>query len=186
MKDPYFLFVGRVYEGKGVHIAAQVCQELGIKLKIAGQLGDEYQDYKWPEGIEYVGYVDAKQRSDLMRNAVASFLPSMYIEPFGGVQIENLLCGTPTITTDWGAFAENNIEGVTGYRCRTFDDFINAALNCLEGKINYQDCRKQGEKFSLEAIAPKYEKFFQDVINLFTNDGWYHLTDETLLRLNKK
>lgn len=186
MKDPYFLFVGRVFEGKGVHIALQVCERLGVKLKIAGQLGEEYENYKWPDNVEYVGYIDTKQRSDLMRNAVASFLPSLYNEPFGGVQIENLLCGTPTITTDWGAFPENNIEGVTGYRCHTFDDFINAALNCLEGKIKYEDCRKQGEKFTLEQIAPKYEKFFNDVINLYENEGWYHLEDSTLERLKNR
>ena len=184
--SPYFLYVGRVYNGKGVHIAIQVCRKIGIKLKIAGQLGDEYQNYKWDDMIEYVGSVDTEQRSELMRNAIASFLPSQYVEPFGGVQIENLLCGTPTITSDWGAFAENNQNGVTGYRCRTFDDYINAALNCLEGKIKYSNCRKKGEEFSLEKIAPKYEKFFNDVLNLYENEGWYHLEEETERRLSKR
>ena len=185
MKDPYFLFVGRVYDGKGVSIAIQVCRELGVKLKVAGQLGDEYKNFPWSDQVEYVGYVTPKERSKLMRGALASFLPSMYTEPFGGVQIENLLCGTPTITTDWGAFAENNIQGVTGYRCNTFDDFINAAIDCLEGKIKYEDCRKQGENFSLEAIAPRYEKVFEDIINVYTNEGWYHLTDKTKERIKK-
>ena len=32
---PYFLFVGRVYDGKGVHIASQVCSQLNVNLKIA-------------------------------------------------------------------------------------------------------------------------------------------------------
>lgn len=184
-KDPYFLFVGRIYDGKGVNIALQVCEKLGVKLKIAGQLGDEYTNFDWPKNVELVGYVGAKERSDLMRNAVASFLPSIYIEPFGGVQIENLLCGTPTITTDWGAFAENNIQGVTGYRCRVFDDFLNAALNCLEGKINYEDCRKQGEKFSLENVAPQYERFFTDVLNIYRDNGWYAIKPGTEERIKK-
>lgn len=180
---PYFLFVGRVYDGKGVHIAAQVCNYLGVKLKVAGQLSDEYTDFDWPENIEFVGYVNREQRSELMRNAVASFLPSQYLEPFGGVQIENLLCGTPTITSDWGAFAENNIHGVTGYRCRTFDDYLNAALNCLEGKIKQEDCYKKGLEFTLENIAPKYEKFFKDVYNIYHNNGWYEIEEGTSSRI---
>lgn len=185
MKDPYFLFVGRIYEGKGIHVAIQVCEKLGVKLKVAGQIDKSYEHYQWSDKVEYVGYVGVEERKELMKNAVASFLPSMYVEPFGGVQIENLLCGTPTITTDWGAFAENNIQGVTGYRCRTFDDFVRAALDCWEGKISYADCRAQGEKFTLEAIAPKYEKFFEDVMNIYLNEGWYHLSDETKERLEK-
>jgi glycosyltransferase involved in cell wall biosynthesis len=181
--DPYFLFVGRVYDGKGVNIALQVCEKVGVKLKIAGQLDESYVGYKWPDNVEFVGHVNKEQRSELMRNAVASFLPSQYLEPFGGVQIENLLCGTPTITSDWGAFAENNIHGVTGYRCRTFNDYVKAALDCLAGKIQPCDCYAKGKEFTLESIAPKYEKFFTDVYNIYNGHGWYELTEETKSRL---
>ena len=184
--DPYFLFVGRVYDGKGVNIALQVCEKLGVKLKIAGQLDESYADYQWPDNVEFVGYVNKEQRSELMRNAVASFLPSQYLEPFGGVQIENLLCGTPTITSDWGAFAENNIQGVTGYRCRTFDDYVKAALDCLAGKIQPRDCYNKGKEFTLENIAPRYEKFFNDVYNIYTGNGWYELSEETRNVLKNK
>lgn len=182
-EEPYFLYLGRVYDGKGVNIAVQVCQKLGVKLKIAGQLDTSYEGYEWPENVEFVGYADKDRRNELMRGAVASFLPSQYMEPFGGVQIENLLCGTPTITSDWGAFAENNLQGVTGYRCRTFDDYLTAALDCFDGKISPADCREHGLKFSLEQIAPKYEKYFEDVINIFKADGWYEIRPETVARI---
>ena len=183
MKDPYFLFVGRVYNGKGVHIALQVCEKLGVKLKIAGQPNDDYTNFEWPSHVEFIGYVNKDERSELMRNAVASFLPSQYVEPFGGVQIENLLCGTPTITSDWGAFSENNINGVTGYRCRTFEDYLNAAMDCYQGKIKHENCREKGLEFTLEAIAPRYEKFFNDVTNIYTGDGWYQLSESTEKRI---
>lgn len=179
----YFCFVGRVISSKGVRIAISVCRSLGIKLKIAGQLSGEFQNFNWPDGVEFVGHVDIQQRNELMKNAIACFVPSQYVEPFGGVQIESLLCGTPTITSDWGAFAENNIHEVTGYRCRTFDDYLNAALNCLEGKINLINCRKQGLNFSLEAIAPKYEKFFNDVVNIYEGRGWNEINPDTISRI---
>ena len=34
-KDDYFLFMGRIYPGKGIDIAYQVCNKLNLKLKIA-------------------------------------------------------------------------------------------------------------------------------------------------------
>lgn len=176
-KEDYFLFLGRVYDGKGVNVAIQATQAAGVKLVIAGQKED---DYNLPSHVDYIGYADVETRKRLMSKARASFLPSMYIEPFGGVQIENLLSGTPTITTDWGSFAENNLHGITGYRCRTMGDFIQAIYNI--GRIKPENCRKWGENFSLEKVAPMYEKYFSDVMDIHAGHGWY--SEKTSLALS--
>jgi glycosyltransferase involved in cell wall biosynthesis len=180
-KKDYFLYLGRVYDGKGVNAAIQATQMTGTKLVIAGQMEPGYQ---LPKHVEYVGYADVEKRKKLMSEARASFLPSMYIEPFGGVQIENLLSGTPTITTDWGAFTENNIHGLTGFRCRTMGDFVNAVKRIDE--IKPEDCRRFGENFSLEKVGKMYEKYFQDVMNVYTGKGFYESSNQNTLDVLKR
>lgn len=181
-KSDYFLYLGRVYDGKGVNVAIQASQIAGVPLVIAGQKEDSYQ---LPDHVTYVGYAGLELRKRLMMNAKASFLPSMYVEPFGGVQIENLMCGTPTITTDWGAFSENNLHGVTGYRCRTMGDFVQAVKNI--DKISPYNCRKWANNFSLDKVSKMYEKYFTDVLNVYTGKGWYaESTMESLEALQKE
>jgi glycosyltransferase involved in cell wall biosynthesis len=169
-KEDYFLYLGRVYSGKGVEVAIQATQRAGVKLVIAGQ---KEEGYKLPSHVEYVGYADTAKRKELMSKARGSILASMYVEPFGGVQIENLLSGTPTLTTDWGSFSENNLHGYTGYRCRTMGDFVTGIERIMEGAIRSWDCRTWGENFSLTNIAPMYEKYFRDVLAVYTGEGWY-------------
>ena len=167
-KQDYYLYLGRVYSGKGVDIAIQATERAGVKLVIAGQ---KEEGYKLPPHVEYVGYADVNKRKELMANAKASFLPSQYVEPFGGVQIENLLSGTPTITSDWGSFAENNVHGVTGFRCRTMGDYVQA-IESIDA-ISSHDCRDFGMNFTLDNVGIMYDKYFTDVLNVYTGEGWY-------------
>jgi len=180
-KQDYFLFLGRVYDGKGIQIAIQTTQAIGAKLIIAGQNPD---NLKFPPHVEFVGYADVAKRKELMSNAKGAFVASMYVEPFGGVQMELLFSGTPTITTDWGSFAENNIHGYTGYRCRTFDQFVWAAEN-IE-RIDPRNCRAYAENFTLDKVAKTYEEYFQMVLDVHTGKGWYQRHERDNLDWLKK
>jgi glycosyltransferase involved in cell wall biosynthesis len=120
-----------------------------------------------------VGFADEITRKKLMSNAQALFIASRYAEPFAGVQVEAWLSGTPVISPDWAAFAEYNRDNITGIRCRTLRDFVQAC-----DTVQYLDpgqCRYHGERFLLDRVAPEYERYFQDVLNVYTGAGWNQL-----------
>jgi hypothetical protein len=50
-------------------------------------------------------------------------------------------------------------------------DFVDAINNI--DRIKPQDCRAFGENFTLEKVAPMYEKYFSDVLDVYTGKGWY-------------
>lgn len=185
-KGDYFLFLGRVYSGKGIEIAIQVTKATGQKLIVAGQGTLKEAGYaKTPDHVTEVGYADLETRKELMANAKGSFIASMYAEPFGGVQIENLLSGTPIITTDWGVFPETNIHGMTGYRCHSFNEFCWAVENI--DKIDPATCRSYAmNNYSLEPIATKYEAFFDNVLDVHVGNGWYERKPITGIALSDK
>lgn len=160
----YLLFVGRLIERKGYHIAEMVAKHLGKRLIIAGH-GTP------PTYGEHVGVIDAKQRAELMGSATAMFAPTIYIEPFGSVVPEAMMCGTPTITTDWGAFTETVQHGFNGYRCHTLGEFVQAALDApgLDRVAIHSDAHS---KYSVDVVAHLYDKYFHRLQTL-NGAGWY-------------
>jgi glycosyltransferase involved in cell wall biosynthesis len=167
-KDDYFLCLGRVGSAKGTDIAIDVINAIGARLVVAGpgQLDKPHAL------VEHVGIVGPEDRKKLLTNAMALLAPSTFIEPFCGVAIEAMLSGTPVISSDFGALAENILHGVTGYRCRTFEHFTWAARNI--DKINPLACRAFAEKnFTMERVAKMYDEYFWSLMNIFTGKGWY-------------
>ena len=85
--------------------------------------------------------------------------------------MEAQACGTPVITTDWGAFTETVIDGVTGFRCRTFGEFKRAAekVETLDPHVIRDHAVNS---YSLDVIGKKYEDYFVRLLHLW-DDGWY-------------
>ena len=169
--DDYYLYVGRLIPRKGYSVAQEVCESLGKRLILAGQIaeGETFSGYG-----EYIGTVDEKQRADLMSKAIATFTPSLYIEPFGNVHVESLLSGTPVITTNFGVYTETVQNDFNGQRCDDFQQFINAAK--WAETLTLEDRKKIREhaitKWSTEVVAQQYDTYFQRLMNL-KGKGWY-------------
>jgi len=172
-KDDYILALGRITSAKGVDIAIQATEKTGHKLIIAGQGDPSNVGLKeWPSHVECIGYADIETRRKLMSKAKAGFIASTYIEPFGGVQVEYHMSGTPVISSDWGAFTEVNPHGVTGYRGRTMGDFI-WAINNIKNINPYTCAAWANANYSMSVIARKYEHYFQQVLDIYQGNGWY-------------
>lgn len=165
--DDYYLFIGRLIDRKGWRIAQEVCQKLNKRLILAGQ-GD-FDGYG-----EYVGVVGVEERGKLMSRAKAVFVPTTYMEPFGGVHAEALLCGTPVITTNFGVFTETVSNGENGYRCDVFRDFT-AAVKATDAftPTKRRKIRKSAQaRFSTTAVREQYQRYFSRLYDLW-DEGWY-------------
>ena len=167
-KDDYFFYIARMSPIKGLEIALKSAEYVGAKLITAG-IGTPHLE---SPNLIHVGVVDFEQRAKLMSRARATFVPTNYIEPYGSTVIESLLCGTPVISTDFGAFVENVAHGRVGYRCRTLEQFYWATKNI--DKIKPIDCRNYAvENYEISRIGKMYNEFFTSLYRLSTNNKDY-------------
>jgi glycosyltransferase involved in cell wall biosynthesis len=178
-KGDYCLFVGRLVQRKGIEIAVEVTKRLGLKLIVAGQgslvnpkEGLNITDKR----VEHVGCVGAEERAKLMGGAKCVFVPTLYIEPFGGVAVEAQLTGTAVLATDWAVFNETILHGKTGYRCRTIEEFVWGVKNI--DKIKPADCRKWAvDNYSMERVSKMYQAYFERIQGLW-GKGFYEEKDD--------
>jgi glycosyltransferase involved in cell wall biosynthesis len=179
-KGDYFLYLGRLIKRKGIQIAIETCNKLGVKLKLAGQgcIKVEGNTIYCADGevysgnnLEYVGFATGTKRAKLYQNAKGVFIPTTYIEPFGAVAVEAQMAGTPVITTDFGAFTETVEHGKTGFRCHSLDQFVWAAQHIDEIDPFYTH-KRAINNYSMDRIKWKYQEYFEMLADLW-GDGWY-------------
>ena len=171
-KDDYMLFIGRVDPCKGIEIVLELAERTGKRLLIAGPnlMGDDLFA-KLPPQAEYLGVVGPDERQPLMAKAMAVVCPSLYLEPFLGVHIEAGFCGTPIITTNWGAPVEYCKHGVTGFRCQTGAEFVHAVEHI--GEIQPEKCRIWAyNNFSMDKVGQYYHEYFQTLYRNINGFFW--------------
>ena len=161
-KEDWFLYLGRLQPLKGIDTALNIARRTGCKLKVAGQGTLD----KVPPNVELVGYADMDMKADLLSRAKALIAPSRYCEPFGYTAIEAAMSGTPVICPDWGGFTETVQHGLTGWRCRTMDQFDWAVRNI--GKIKPELCRAWAmANYTTERARARYEEYFRQLRGVF-------------------
>jgi glycosyltransferase involved in cell wall biosynthesis len=171
-KKDYCLFIGRLIKRKGLEIAVEATKRTGDKLIVAGQrTNEDVSHWLKHHHVQYVGTVTGDARAKLMGEAKCMFVPTYYLEPFGGVAVEAACCGTPVLATDWGVFPETVRHGVTGWRCSTLEEFVWATEHC--GDINPLDCHNWAvQNYSLERVGKMYEHYFRR-LDALKDGGWY-------------
>jgi len=172
----YFAFLGRIAACKGLNTLLEIARHLpegAPKIVLCGQ-GDPTP---WAHpNIEYRGPITGTARSEFMRNAICSLMPTEFIEPFGGSGVEGLLCGTPLIATDYGAFTETVKHGVNGFRCKTLADWLDALVQVPD--LNRRLIAKEARAtYSLRACGKLYDDAFTKIHQLY-NRGWYTLPEK--------
>ncbi|MBU4204670.1 glycosyltransferase, partial [Patescibacteria group bacterium] len=78
----YFLYLGRITQKKGVHLAIKAAKAAGVKLIIAGRSQPDYWHKEIEKNIDgknikYIGEASFKQKIDLYQNAKAHFVRSI-------------------------------------------------------------------------------------------------------------
>jgi glycosyltransferase involved in cell wall biosynthesis len=178
--ENYFLFVGRTIWRKGIKIVADIAKRLPqYKFIFAGQGARQFDNsivcddgtIIIGDNLEYIGTVDAKKRDDLMSHAKALICPTLYVGPFEGVHVESMMCGTPVITTPWGAFTETFTHGVHGYRCHTIKSFVEAclAVHTLDRLVIREYAQS---RYSMNVVAKQYIEYF-NLLDGINKGGFY-------------
>jgi glycosyltransferase involved in cell wall biosynthesis len=158
----YLAFLGRISPEKRVDRAVAIARRAGRTLRIAAKIDEADAGYYASvrhlfdlPGIEFLGEVDERGKSQLLGGALALLFPIDWPEPFGLAMIESMACGTPVIAWPGGSVPELVDDGVTGFVVESLD----AAAAAVEraAAMDRAACRRRFEtRFSADRMARDY------------------------------
>jgi glycosyltransferase involved in cell wall biosynthesis len=163
----YLLFLGRFIPQKGPLEAIEVARRLGLPIILAGRENDYFREHVLPlvdgKSVRYGGFVQGKQRDELIGGASALLYPVQAAEPFGLVLIESMMCGAPVAALRQGAVPEVVAEGVTGFVVDSLNDLDGAVQRAM--RLDRSRVRAHAEaRFSARRMALDYLKVYERLL----------------------
>jgi glycosyltransferase involved in cell wall biosynthesis len=166
-KEQRLVYIGRANSDKGPVEAIEIARQAGLPMtmilkraepperayfdaEVAPLLGDD---------IELLENVSHERKTEELGRACAFVFPIRWPEPFGLVMTEAMACGTPVVTTNWGAAPELVDDGVTGFRRETTAELVAAVARV--GELDPAACRARVvDRFSAQSMVRGYEALF--------------------------
>jgi glycosyltransferase involved in cell wall biosynthesis len=167
----YVAFLGRISPEKRPDRAIRIARALEIPLKIAAKV-DKVDEVYFREkivpllnqpGVEFIGEIDERAKSDFLGNARALLFPVDWPEPFGLSMIEAMACGTPVLAFRCGSVPEIVDPGVTGVIVDAMDEAIRMLPQVLA--LDRRAVRQRFEhRFSVARMAKDYVHVYRTLL----------------------
>lgn len=161
-REPYYCYVGRLSEEKGINLLLRVAETLPFKLKLAGD-GPLMQTAK-SGNIEFLGKLNAVQVCDLLSKATFSVAPSTCYDNNPLSVIESLSLGTPVVGADIGGIPELIEVGKTGllFEAGNADELTKAINGAFNIKWIYNQIKEDSiKRFSADTHYNKLIEIYQ-------------------------
>lgn len=173
-KHNYLLWLGRICEEKGAHIALDVAEKAGIPIILAGKVyplayHQEYFEREIVPRLQRMGksarFVDTPRFEDkvaLLRGAEAVLIPSLAEETSSLVAMEAAACGTPVVAFRRGALPEVVSQNETGLLVDDAPGMIRVLAHV--GKIKPKACHSHAQRhFSAKRMANGYAQLYERI-----------------------
>lgn len=166
-------FFGRICDIKGCRIVHEVAKRFpAVEFVLCGQ-GDA-APFLLPN-LRYAPPLHGAERGRYLGSLTALIAPSMYVEPFCGVNVEAQLCGTPVLGPDCGAFVETIEPFKTGLLCHTLQDYCAGIEMALAGRFDRAYIRARAvSKYDMYEVAKSYNYALRNILEIHNGaNGWY-------------
>jgi glycosyltransferase involved in cell wall biosynthesis len=169
-RGDYLAFLGRIAPEKRPDWAIAIARDAGIPLKIAAKVDPVDEEYfgtairplLQEPGVEFVGEISEREKSDFLGQARGLLFPIDWPEPFGLVMIEAMACATPVMAFNRGSAAEIIEEGRTGVLVDTVEEAARKLPELLA--LDRRRVRKRFEqRFSAGRMARDYLKLYRSL-----------------------
>ncbi len=114
-------------------------------------------------GINFLGYVDEKEKYEILSAAHLILVPSIR-EGWGQVVIQANAVGTPAIGYKVAGLTDSIINGKTGFLVKNYEEMAQKAIYLWQNKKVYQDISKYAIEWAKQFSWKKTRKVFVNIV----------------------